>query len=289
MNAPCSFALIFLTCAASWFGFRSRVFEAKYIFNPQAILGGKEYHRLVTPAFLHSGWNHLLLNMVTLYCFGPLLEWALGAAQFLLIYFGAILGGSLLSLLIHRHHIYFAYGASGGVCGLIYAFILLFPGAGVSLFFAVPVPGWLYAIGFIIWSFFAMKAGRDNIGHDAHLGGAMVGFLIAAGLHPDSVRNNWVVFLLVLVPTVGLLCYVWFNPLFLPLKNYLSRNLQARTRPSAPSRNRQEVRQLDEILDKVSREGIHSLTKLEQEFLNRVSAKYQSRGVSKKPESDLII
>jgi hypothetical protein len=116
VNAPCSLLIILVTCVVSWFGFRSRIFEEKYIFNPEAILAGKDYHRLVTSGFLHAGWSHLLMNMLSLYFFGPPLEYWLGKAQLLLIYFGAIIGGNLLSLYIHRHHDYRAYGASGGVC-----------------------------------------------------------------------------------------------------------------------------------------------------------------------------
>src|SRR6266404_4304431 len=133
--------LIGLTCLVSWLGFRRRDIEEKYIFEPEAILAGKEYHRLVTSAFLHANWGHLLLNMFSLYLFGSSVEYAFGPGHFLLIYFGAVIGGGLLSLLVHRHHVYRSYGASGGVCGIIFAYILLFPGAGIYQFplpFAIP-------------------------------------------------------------------------------------------------------------------------------------------------------
>lgn len=58
--------------------------------------------------------------------------------------------------------IYQAYGASGGVCGVVFGYLLLFPGAGIGLCFVVPIPGWLYAIGFMVGSFVAMTgAGRS--------------------------------------------------------------------------------------------------------------------------------
>jgi membrane associated rhomboid family serine protease len=289
MNSPTSLLIILATCVVSWFGFRDRAFEERLIFNPEAILGGKEYHRLVTSGFLHAGWNHLVGNMLSLYFFAPWIEWRLGRDRFLLVYFGAIIGGSLLSLYVHRHHHYRAYGASGGVCGIIFAYVLLIPRTGVNLYFAIPVPGWLYAIGFIVWSFYALKSGRDNVGHDAHLGGAIVGLLLAAGLAPASVRENWVVFLLVLVPAILLLVYLWMNPLLLPLTSFLRGGVTRRSsQPSLPW-HRREAKQLDAILEKVGREGIHSLTPAEQDFLRQVSGKYQRRSESKKPESDLII
>ncbi len=290
MHSPCTFSIILVTCVVSWLGFRSRAVEEQLIFEPEAILARKEYYRLVTSAFLHAGWNHLLLNMLSLYFFGPLLEWRLGVFQFLLVYFGAVVGGSLLSLYIHRHHHYRAYGASGGVCGVILAFVLLFPGAGVNLYLAFPVPGWLYAIGFVLGSFFAMKAGLGRVGHDAHLGGAILGFLLAAALRPDAVSRNWLVFVLVLVPACALLAYLWLNPMFLPLSSF------ARTRSRRRRRERaelptywQEQKKLDALLDKVSRDGIHSLTDGEREFLQQVSGKYQRRAETKRPDEDLII
>src|SRR6184192_961607 len=111
-----TFLLIVVTCVFSYQGFKSFTFERKYIFNPEAILAGKEYHRLVTSAFLHANWQHLIFNMMSLYFFGAGLEAHLGKPQFLLVYFGSIIGGDLLSLFVHRHHDYRSYGASGGVC-----------------------------------------------------------------------------------------------------------------------------------------------------------------------------
>jgi membrane associated rhomboid family serine protease len=276
----------------SWFGFRSRDFEEKYIFNAEAILARKEYHRLVTSGFLHAGWNHLLMNMISLYFFGPTLESWLGKAQLLLIYFSAIIGGNLLSLYIHRYHDYRAYGASGGVCGVIFAFILLFPGSSIYLYYALRVPGWLYAIGFLLGSTYALRAGRDNIGHDAHLGGAILGLLITAALNPKVLRYNWAVFLLMLLPALGVLMCLWKVPLFLPLAGMRRHYPRAARRrfglPRAPSQRREE-KQMDTILEKVSRDGIHSLTTAEKAFLEEVSGKYRRRAESEKPKSDLII
>ena len=113
----CTMAIIGVTSVCSWMGFRDPAFRDRHLFSVPEILAEKEYHRLFTSAFLHADWNHLLLNMVSLFLFGRHIELFLGVKEFLVIYFAAILGGSALSLLIHRHHEYKAYGASGGVCG----------------------------------------------------------------------------------------------------------------------------------------------------------------------------
>jgi membrane associated rhomboid family serine protease len=287
--ALCSILLILVTVVVSYAGFRYPGVEEKYIFRPESILADKEYYRLVTSAFLHAGWGHLLWNMVGLYLFGGTLEWALGRTNFLLVYFGSVIGGNLLSLYVHRHHDYLAYGASGGVCGVIFAYILLFPGAGISLYFAVPIPGWLYAIGFMVGSFVALKQAKDNIGHDAHLGGAIVGLLITAALHPDAVSNNLKVFLLVLGLSVLLLIYLWLNPLFLTIPSFRGLPFRVRNRQSNLPRHKQESLQVDAILDKIARKGAGSLTAEERAVLEATSGKLRRRAESKKPESGLAI
>jgi len=287
--ALCNLLVILVTVAVSYAAFRNPGLEERYIFRPESILAGKEYYRLVTSGFLHAGWGHLACNMVSLYLFGRTLERSLGGTDFLLIYFGSIIGGGLLSLYVHRHHDYLAYGASGGVCGVIFAYILMFPGARIMLYLPVPIPGWLYAIGFMVLSFVAMKRAKDHIGHDAHLGGAIIGLLIAAGLHPEAVSYNGKIFLLVLGSSILLLIYLWFNPLFLPSASFFDRRFRARTRRLNVPRHKQEALQVDAILDKIARSGTGSLTAEEKAVLESVSGKLRRRGQSEKPESGLVI
>jgi hypothetical protein len=190
---------------------------------------------------------------------------------------------------VHRHHEYRAYGASGGVCGVIFAHILLWPSGSIGFFMLpVAVPGWLYGILFIAGSFYAMKAGRDNIGHDAHLGGAIVGLLITAALRPFAMRENWHIFLLVLGAAVALLVYLWLNPLI------LSSDLRFPVRPAKDRRSqlpqhKREEMSLDAVLEKVAAHGMDSLDKEEIARLHAASAKYQRRSESKRPESGLAI
>jgi membrane associated rhomboid family serine protease len=287
----CTYLVIGVTTLFSYLGFRSRALEEKHIFHPESILAWKEYYRLLTAGFLHAGWWHLLFNMVSLYLFGPAIELVIGSAQFLVIYLGAIVGGNLLSLYVHRHHEYQAYGASGGVCGIIFAYILLFPGSQiVSFSIPLPVPGWLYAIGFMLGSFFGMRGNnKGNIGHDAHLGGAIVGLLIAAGLHPESVRQNIWVFLIALGVAVPLLIYLWINPSFLPISSFFGRGSGSGRRSKAAPKQKRENLEVDAILDKIAKSGIQSLTSEEKALLGQVSEKYKRRAESKKPESGLAI
>ncbi|MGA2863558.1 MAG: rhomboid family intramembrane serine protease [Verrucomicrobiota bacterium] len=285
--APCTSLLLLLTGVVSFLQFQNPRLEEKFIFSPERILARKEYYRLLSPAFLHAGWEHLLLNLISLYAFGSVLEVSLGQGQFLLIYFGAVIGGNLLSLYVHRHHDYRAYGASGGVCGIIFAFILRFPGGRITPLFIsqLSIPAWIYAPGFMLLSFYGLKRNKDNIGHDAHLGGAIVGLLITAALRPRLVRAHWEVFLLVLGGAILLLVYLWFNSLGLPLSAFFTR----RRRKTSPPQYRQQDLEVDAILEKISGQGVDSLTAEERALLEQASGQYRRREESKKPESGLAV
>lgn len=291
MNEPlayCNFAIILATVLCSYLGFKSHAFEEKYIFRPESILAHKEFYRLLTSGFLHADWRHLLWNMISLFLFGRAIEFVMGVPKFLLIYLGSILGGNLLSLLIHRHHDYRAYGASGGVCGIIFASIFLFPGGSIYVFpLPMGIPAWLYAIVFMLGSFYGMKAQRDNIGHDAHLGGAIIGLLITAALEPHIIGYNPWLFLIVLAVSALLFVYLVMNPMFLPLRSLLSTIGRRKSRYVHLPKYQQDERRIDDILEKISRSGVESLTREEKDLLNRVSGKYRSRADSKKSESGL--
>jgi membrane associated rhomboid family serine protease len=301
----CNFGVIAVTCWVSYLGFRDAAFRAKYVFWPEAILARREYYRLVTSGFLHLDGGHLLMNMLSLYFFGPMLERVFGPAQFLAIYLGAMLGGDLLALYVHRHQDYRALGASGGVAGIIFAYILLFPGGHIGMYFLpIGIPSWLYAIGFLLASFYGMHRNLGNIGHDAHLGGALVGLFLAAAFHPMAIRYNPWLFGVISSGTALLFLYMARNPLFLPLEgaDFTKENAD-RTNPSRrfswrrlfnftagrnQSRQRMSIRserQVDAILQKISERGLESVTEEEKQLLKEISSKYRRRGIREKPKS----
>lgn len=263
------------TILVSWRAFHDESLVQRFIFEPRAILAYREYHRLLSSALLHLDANHLIGNMLTLFLFGRGVEAAYGAGVFLIVYLGSILGGSALSLWLHRHHEYRALGASGGVCGILFAWILLFPGGGIYMFFIpIGIPGWLYAVGYLAYSFFAMKHGWTNVGHDAHIGGAVIGLLIAAAIQPYAVVQSPWLFTSILTASSLMFLYLWKNPLMLPLKHFLPERHTATRRPRPPRRTAGPTEdEVNAVLEKVSRSGFQSLSAKERKVLEAAAKK----------------
>jgi len=154
----------------------------------------------------------------------------------------------------------------------------------------ISMPGWLYAIAFLIISFFVMKDyNRGDIGHDAHLGGAIVGFLIAAGLHPEIVIGNVWMFLTILAPSLLILIYLWFNPMFLPTAALFPGRIAKIAGVPTKRKKSAEHSDIDSILDKIAKKGMENLSADEKKILHETSSKYQRRSQSKKPQSGLAI
>jgi membrane associated rhomboid family serine protease len=267
----------------SYRGFTSPGFRDRYIFSPARILGNRQYYRLLSCGFLHLNWLHLLLNMFSLYSVGFAIELAFGFPTFLIIYLGSIVGGSLLSLYLHRnHHGYRALGASGGVCGIIFAFIFLFPGTWMSFFF-IPLPSWLYAILFILVSFFGLRNQLGGIGHDAHLGGAIIGLLITTALRPTIVVESPVLYFVVIGLSVALFVHLYRVPLYMPGSNPFTpacwrrrwREVQARSKAKQEWEDKETM---DRLLTKISRSGMESLTAAEMRTLRAISKRMRESG-----------
>ena len=192
------FIIIIANVLFSMKGFKEHAFFTKYKFQIGSILSGEKI-RLLTSGFLHADWVHLGFNMYALYLFGNIVQAFLGAPFFLIIYFGSLLAGGLYSLKYHRDQPYYsAVGASGAVSGIVYSSILLYPGMELFLFFIpIPIPGYIFGVGYLLYSIYGMKKQLGAIGHSAHLGGAMGGFLITLLLHPSLfITNNMLVTLL---------------------------------------------------------------------------------------------
>lgn len=191
----------------SYMGFNDINLFNKYKFQVGAVKRG-EVIRHISSGFLHADFSHLLFNMITLYFFAPIVIGTLGITSFLLIYFASLLLGSLLSFQYHKNEDYYsAIGASGAVSGILYAAIMIYPEMTLRLYFAIPIPGWLFAIGYMYYTIYGMKNQVGNIGHAAHLGGAIAGYLLALFLVPSIVSNHLLFVVLLALPILYLLFF----------------------------------------------------------------------------------
>ena len=272
-----SIVIIGITAFVSYRGFNSITFFDKYKFNVDSIILAKDYKRLVTSGFLHVSWSHLLFNMFSLYMFSGAIASSLGIFNLLLIYFTSLVGGGLFTLLIHKNHgDYTAVGASGAVCGLIFASIALFPGSGIGIFFIpIPIPSWLFGLLFIGYTMFGIKSGGGNIGHEAHFGGALIGMIVAILLHPYALTENLLPILLILIPTVIFIYIVAAKPHFLvvdkPFRKEKDENLDIDMKWNKEKHEKQVM--IDEILDKINKHGVDSLSSKEKKILEEYSGK----------------
>ncbi|KFF05117.1 rhomboid family protein [Flavobacterium reichenbachii] len=272
-----SIIIIVINFAVSYKGFNDGIFFEKYKFQVDRILIHKEYYRLITSGFLHVDWMHLIFNMISLYAFSELLEVNAGIINFLIIYFCSLIAGDLFALLLHKNHgDYNSVGASGAVCGVIFASIALFPGLGIGFFILpISIPSWLYALLYIIYSIYGVKSNRDNIGHEAHLGGAVIGMLIAVILFPHSLTENYVPIAIVLIPCIIFIYIIITKPYILYIDNYFFKT-HKKYYSIDHKYNEQKVNQqqeIDKLLDKISKKGIKSLSKNEKQKLEEYSNK----------------
>lgn len=265
--------LIVVNFLFSYKGFSNHAFFDAYKFQVDKILLYKDYKRLITSGFLHVNWLHLIFNMFSLYAFSGAVESGLGSLGFLLVYFASLLGGGLLSLMVHKNHgDYSAVGASGAVCGVIFASIALFPQNEIGFFFIpVGIPAWIFGVFYIGFSIYGIKSAKDNIGHEAHLGGALVGMIVALIMQPSSFVENYITILLIAVPAIVFIYLIITRPYILLIDNFYFKKQKKfhsiDEEYNMGRKNKEE--EIDRILDKISTRGMNSLSNKEKDFLKK--------------------
>lgn len=164
-------------------------------------------HQLITHMFMHGSLPHLLFNMLALWMFGSILENLWGSKRFLVFYVLCGLGAAVLHLGVlyvemadvmevfrqlpasQQEELLYSpnfkvntatVGASGAVFGCLAAFGYLFPNSLIYVYFFIPIKAKWFVIFYAaleLWLGVQNSAG-DNVAHWAHLGGALVGFLL---------------------------------------------------------------------------------------------------------------
>lgn len=217
---------------------------------PYSLGSAIQIWRLVTYQFLHGSLLHVLFNMLWLYFLGPTLERHWGGKKFLTFYLMCGTAGGFVYLILVGVNFLPAcpmVGASGAILGVFTVCAILFPQIAIYLFpFPVAIPIRFAAIaGAILYIFFVMTRSANAGGHAAHLAGMAAG---AAYVLSGPWRNKIKVKM-----TAG---QRWQK------KMTQQRNLQI---------------ELDRILDKVHKSGIHSLSSKEKKILKQATKAEQMR------------
>jgi membrane associated rhomboid family serine protease len=134
--------------------------------------------QLVTYAFLHGSFGHILFNMFALWMFGVQIENRWGSQRFAVFYFICVIGAAITHLFFISQAVP-TVGASGGVFGVLLAFGMMFPNQPIYLYFLFPIKAkWLViGLGVIeLWS--GISGTQAGVANFAHLGGMVFGFLL---------------------------------------------------------------------------------------------------------------
>jgi membrane associated rhomboid family serine protease len=203
----------------------------------------------MTYMFLHGSFTHVLFNMLTLYFLGPETERAMGSRHFLAMYLLSGLLGGLGWLWLSPQPYAVCVGASGAIFGVLAAFATLYPRRQLTvlIFFIFPLTlqAWQLVAGLALIEFLLAGSPNSGIAHTAHLAGAFAGFLYIDQLFESThLRKLWQ-----------------------RLRDYVAQRPHA-PRAAPPPPDQAEV---DRILDKITAEGIQSLTKGERQTLHRAS------------------
>jgi membrane associated rhomboid family serine protease len=188
--------IIAVTVIVSFLAFSSAPLFDRLKFNAYDAKHSNHWYRFFTYGFVHAGYVHLFINMLVLYSFGEIVESLFGVhfpAKHSFYYVLLYLGGLVLSIIPafgkHKNDVFYnAVGASGAVSAVVFASILLYP-AGKVFFFFIPVgiPAPLFGVLYIAYEAYMSRRANDNIGHDAHLWGAIYGLVFTIALKPSLV------------------------------------------------------------------------------------------------------
>ncbi|AKH76600.1 rhomboid family intramembrane serine protease [Leptospira interrogans] len=211
--------------------------------------------QFLTYAFLHSVQNffHILFNMFSLWMFGSVLESYWGSRNFLKFYLFSCFMGGFFPWILHNvgFHQGTIIGASGGIYGLLIAFALIWPNQELLFMGFFPLKAKYMVV--ILMLIIAFSGSGSNIAHMAHLGGAIGGAIY----------------------------FFYYNKLKskIPASLSLSRYLQKRKMKKWQEEMNRKIHvreEVDQLLDKISKSGMNSLSRKEKKFLKEASSKYYS-------------
>lgn len=238
-------------------------------------------YQFVTYMFMHGSFTHLFFNMFALWMFGNAIENTWGSKRFLIYYMVCGIGAGLVQELVQYIQYADAFvgydrvrisanqvvavadylnmlttvGASGAVYGILLAFGMTWPNSRIYIYFAIPIKAKWFVIIYGLLELFSGFRGVDNVAHFAHLGGMIFGLILILYWRKDEFK--------------------WTSKF--RIKRNKDFDYQSYSRPKSDEQFNQEraddQKKIDEILDKISKNGYESLTKEEKDFLFKQSKK----------------
>src|SRR3972149_5122203 len=226
---------------------------------PQLVIHKGFIWQFVTYMFLHGGIFHILFNMFALWMFGAEIERYWGTREFVKYYFLCGIGAGILTFVTSLSSGTPTIGASGAIFGILVAYALMFPDRYIYLYFFFPVKAKYLVAFFAVVEFFAsFNHTPDGIGHFAHLGGMLIGYLY--------------------------LKFDWRIDNFFRKFQQIGNNRKQRARQRKEEQKKRLMEEVDRILDKINKKGMASLTRDEKRRLDQASHLLsENKEISQKP------
>lgn len=224
-------------------------FEILFGLMPAMVIKKLMIWQLITYMFLHGGIFHITFNMLALWMFGSDVEYELGRKRFLFYYFFTGAGAGLCTLLLGYNDASVTIGASGAIFGILMAYGMMFPNRIILAFFIFPMRAKHFVILFGVIELMAtISYTPDGVGHFAHLGGLLFGYIylsqerrLLAALSEVQMRRR---------------------------EMWMRERIEQEIRMENFIKN-----EIDPILDKISKHGMESLTKRERKILENARDK----------------
>jgi membrane associated rhomboid family serine protease len=189
-QAPVTYAIIGITVLISLTTGQDPIRKQGMMLYPYGMSRSRSLTQFITHGFIHGDSNHLLFNMLTLFFFGPAVEYVFGPVIYVSLYLSAIVIAAVPSYLRHRNDpSYRSLGASGAISALVFVVVILAPVSTLRLFFMIPFPAFFLGAAFLVLSYYLSRNKVDNIEHLAHLSGAVYGLIFTLVYLPGSMGN----------------------------------------------------------------------------------------------------
>ncbi|MGD9977235.1 MAG: rhomboid family intramembrane serine protease [Bacteroidales bacterium] len=194
-----TYSVLAITIVISLIAFKDERLVQRLLLSPYKVFKQKEWYRLVTHAFVHANFLHLIVNMFVLLSFGKATEHWLYQLKYsgyinspVLHFYTLYLGGAIVATLTtlkkyKNDYSYQSVGASGAISGFIFFCIFFDPLENLYLIAAIPIPGIIFALAYLFYSHYMGKKGGDNVNHDAHFVGAVFGFIYPLLINPKLI------------------------------------------------------------------------------------------------------